>query len=351
MNSRERVLIALNGEEPDRVPCALAFYALDIQALFPHGVHREDMVDIEFVAFPLSPEERELERRAKPYAGDTRLGSQSQAANYARWGYHPERPGRENPLQKAVSLADLENFPFPMLSQPYQVPGLELRVAEIHARGLAVGGNLPHLGGELFEAAWRLRGLENFMLDMIERPEWVHFLLDRLTELSIRNAEALARSGIDVLALDDDIGMPGTLMISPQHWRLFFKPRLSKIIQAARRIHVGLPVVYHSDGTFNAILDDLIEIGVNAINPLQPEHMPALTIRRRFGSRLVLWGTVGRQTTFSFGTQQEIRDEVKERIETLGRSGLVLCPAYDVDEPDVPWQNVFAFLQAVREYG
>ena len=87
----------------------------------------------------------------------------------------------------------------------------------IHAPGLAAGGNLPHLGGELFEAAWRLRGLENFLLDLVERKDMAHFLLDRLADLARRNAAALARPGVDVLALDDDVGMPGTMMISPAH--------------------------------------------------------------------------------------------------------------------------------------
>jgi uroporphyrinogen decarboxylase len=94
-----------------------------------------------------------------------------------------------------------------------------------------------------------------------------------------------------------------------------------------------------------------MEIGVNAINPLQPDHMDAVQIRRTYGTRLALWGTVGRQTTFSFAGPTEIQREVQLRIETLGRAGLILCPAYDVDEPDIPWENVAAFLRAVQEYG
>jgi uroporphyrinogen decarboxylase len=94
-----------------------------------------------------------------------------------------------------------------------------------------------------------------------------------------------------------------------------------------------------------------MEIGVNALNPLQPEHMDAARIREKYGPRLALWGTVGFQTTFSFGTPQEIEREVRERIATLGRAGLVLCPAYDIDEPDIPWENVAAFLEAVQRSG
>jgi len=96
---------------------------------------------------------------------------------------------------------------------------------------------------------------------------------------------------------------------------------------------------------------DLMEIGVNAINPLQPDHMNAARIRRRFGPRLALWGTVGHHTTFSFATPDDIRREVRCRIETLGRAGLILCPAYDIDEPDIPWDNIAAFLDAVKAYG
>jgi uroporphyrinogen decarboxylase len=79
--------------------------------------------------------------------------------------------------------------------------------------------------------------------------------------------------------------------------------------------------------------------------------MDPIRLRQQFGPRLALWGTIGRQTTFSFGSPQEIRDEVRLRIETLGRAGLILCPAYDIDEPDIPWENISAFLSAVQDLG
>ena len=351
MDSRERVLTAMDGGQPDRVPCALAFYHLDLDGLGPQGESWGSWVDVHFVRFPPSPEEEALRHLARPYSGDTRLGTAAQVTTYEQWGYRPQTPEQRNPLAGARSLDDLRSFPFPDFSAPYRVKGLARQVRKLHSRGLAAGGNLPHLGGELFEAAWRLRGLENFLLDLIERPAWAHFLLDRLAELARRNAEALARAGVDVLALDDDVGMPRTMMIGPHHWRQFFKPRLAAIIEAARSIKPGLRVLFHSDGYFEPIVGDLLDIGVNAINPLQPEHMDASRIRRRFGPQLVLWGTVGRQTTFSFSSPDQIRQEVRLRVETLGRAGLVLCPAYDVDEPDIPWQNVAAFLEAVRDHG
>lgn len=351
MTSRERLLTAMDGGAPDRVPCAVAFYPLDLEKLAPRGFQSSDWIDVDFVRFPASREERELARRGMPAEGDTRLGNPAQLATYSHWKYRPEDSVVRNPLAHARTRADLERFRFPRAQRPYHVRGLARRVQRLHDQGLAAGGNLPHLGGELFEAAWRLRGLENFLLDLVRRPAWAHFLLDRLTELAVRNAETLARAGIDVLALDDDVGMPGTMMISPQTWHEFFQPRLARIIAAARAIRPEIRVLYHSDGTFDPIIEGLIAIGVNAVNPIQPEHMDAAAVRARFGGRVALWGTVGRQTTLSFGTPAEIRMEVRRRIETLGREGLILCPAYDIDEPDIPWENIAAFLEAVREYG
>ncbi|MGD8684900.1 MAG: uroporphyrinogen decarboxylase family protein [Chloroflexota bacterium] len=348
MTGRDRVLAALDGEAPDRLPVALAFYRLDGRSLAPAGAWRDDAVDVEFVAFPVSEEEEELRRRALPHEGDTRLGSPAQVARYATWGYHPEASRPVNPLERATSLADLEAFSFPRLSGPRVLDDLARQVEAIHARGLAAGGNTPHLGGEMFEAAWRLRGLENFLLDLVERKEMAGFLLDRLAELAAWNAATIARAGVDVLSLDDDVGMPGTMMIAPGTWREFLMPRLAAVIDAARAVRPDLRILYHSDGHVEPILDDLVELGVNAINPLQPEHMDAARIRRRFGPRLALWGTVGTQTAFAFGTAEDIRAEVRVRVRELGRAGLVLCPAYDIDEPDVPWANIRAFLEASR---
>ena len=351
MNGREQLLVALDGGEPDQVPRALGFYRVNLERLAPPSQFRNDLVNVRFVRFPPSPEDEELGRLAQPFPPDTRLGNPSQVATYTSWDYHPQSPEHRNPLAQALSLQDLQDFPFPNTDTPYRVEDLAHQVRALHEQGLAAGGNLPHLGGELFETAWRLRGLENFLLDLVMRPEWAHFLLDRLVELARRNAETLAAAGIDLLALDDDVGMPETMMISPDTWRDFFKPRLATIISAARVINPELRILYHSDGFFEPIIEDLIEIGVNAINPVQPEYMDAARLRQRFGSQLALWGTIGSQTTFSFSSPAEIRQEVKHRLETLGRAGLILSPAYDIDEPDISWDNIAAFLEAAETYG
>jgi uroporphyrinogen decarboxylase len=351
MTSRERVLAALAGREPDHVPVALGFYDVPPERLPSGGGGPGDLVDVRFVSL----EHRALDRFravALPFRPDTRLGTPAQAAGYARWRYRPERRKGQNPLARARSLRDIRALRFPETeSSPEALRALEDAVASFHERGLAVGGNLPHLGGELFESAWRLRGLERFLLDLLERPDWAEELLDRLTELASGNARLLARAGIDLLCLGDDVGMPGGMMLSPRAWRRFLRPRMESIIGAARQLSPSIRILYHSDGSIEPILEDLVEMGVNAINPVQPEHMDALSVRRRFGARLALWGTVGTQTAFTASRPSDIRREVSRRVETLGRAGLVLAPAYDVDTPEISRDNLQAFLAAAREIG
>jgi uroporphyrinogen-III decarboxylase len=201
----------------------------------------------------------------------------------------------------------------------------------------------------LFEAAWRLRGFERFMKDLVRRPELVDYLLDQLTDMAVESSVILARAGVDVLVLDDDVAYCGGLLISPDTWRRFFRPRLARITDTARKAAPDLLVFYHSDGDFTRLLADLIELGVDCVNPVAPDCMDAAAIRRRFGGRLALWGTVGTALTWDLGPPEQLRGEVRARLATLGRSGLLLSPAYDLDF--APRENVAAFVEAAREFG
>lgn len=348
MTGRERILTALDGGRPDRVARALGFGRVDLRKLVPPEEYRDDLIDVQFVSFGEPEADAELRRLVREFPADTRLGTPEQAANYRAWRYHPEEPPRRNPLARAQSLRELEEFQFP---EPAAIVDGELtaQVAEIHGQGLAAGGSLPHLGGELFEPAWRLRGLENFLLDMVERPAWAHLLLDRLEALARAKAEALARAGVDVLTLGDDVGMPRGMIFGPERWREFFRPRMAAIIAAARAIRPEVRVLYHSDGFIAPIVSDLAAIGVNAINPVQPEHMNAAAIRRHCPG-MALWGTVGHQSTIARATPEEIRAEVRLRLSELGTAGLVIAPAYDL-WPEAPWANLKAFIEATEEYG
>ena len=191
-----------------------------------------------------------------------------------------------------------------------------------------MAGNLPHLGGELFETARRLRGFAAFNLTC-----WIGRLWPtpaRSPGPAADNARRLAEIGVDVLVLDDDVGMPGGMIISPELWRRYLAPRLRRVIEGARAVKPDLRVLYHSDGVITPILHDLADLGVDAINPVQPDRMDPLAVRRALGTRLALWGTVGTQAFWPCARPEEVAAEVRTRLKTLGPRGLVLAPAYDV---------------------
>ena len=349
MTSRERVFTTLTGGRPDRVATALGFRPAPIERFAPAG-YTGPHPDAVAVGFKASLAETDFQKTVRRVPYDTRLGTPDLLANYRDWRYWPPK-GDRNPLALARTAKEILNFPFPDMNDPVRHAHIPAEVARLKSRGYAVAGGLPHLGGELFETAWRLRGLETWILDLLERPEIAEALLDRLKDLCIANARLLARSGVDILVLDDDVGMPTTMIIGPEIWAAYLKPRLAEIIAAGRGINPDLFVLYHSDGWIEPIMEGLIEIGVDALNPIQPDVMDPVHIKQRFGARVTLWGGVGTQATFSHAAPASVARETRLRIEALGPERLVLCPAYDLMDGDRLWPNIETFLQTVATYG
>ncbi|NLF74210.1 MAG: hypothetical protein GX573_00825, partial [Chloroflexi bacterium] len=228
---------------------------------------------------------------------------------------------------------------------------LREQIARLHAAGYAVQASPPHLGGELFETAWRMRGFEQFMIDLVDNPPLVDYLLEQLTAMHLSVSLALVRAGIDILALDDDIAEYTRLLISPAMWRRYFKPHVRAIIAACRAANPDLFIFWHSDGNIEPVIPDLIEIGVNVLNPVQPDAMDPARLKRLYGDRLAFWGTVGTAQSWAWADPEDIRREVFERIQIVGAGGgLILSPAYDL-EPEFRWENVVALFEAGAAYG
>lgn len=346
MTSRERVLAVLRGEPGDRL--VVSFDLGPFKERLRHmGIEDPEVhfgVDIKKIWFVPGSDE------IKPPLSGPRIGNSQQVANYRQWGYDPARVDRRLPLIDANSMDDLAAYRFPVM-QADDVARLRRMVTADQARGFAVAGQIPHLGGVLFETAYRLRGLDNLLEDFRLRPEFAAALLDRITDVACRNVRELAATGVDLVILGDDIGTPTSMLVSPDMWRQWLRPRLSRIIRAAREISPGAAIVYHSDGFFLPVITDLIDIGVGVLNPVQPDCMNPAEVRRRFGDALVLWGTVGSATLLPYGTPQAIEREVRLRVETVGRSGrLILSPAYDLED-NVPFENAMAFLEGCRSAG
>jgi len=350
LTSRERVLTAISIHQPDRVPIALSFYPTALPQTGGKDADEQLGTDVRFVEFDPPREQDEFLRYLERLPSDVTVGDLRTLRTYFEWGYHPEKPGTE-PLAKARTICEMESFRFPDVLKVPRYRNLKDRVRKFHARGLAVAGSPPHLGGEIFETAQRLRGFERLMLDFLRNPELVDYLFNQLAGVASESVVILAEAGVDVISLDDDVGEPSRMMISPHLWRRFSKPPLARMIRKAREVNPAQRILYHSDGYIEPIIPDLIEIGVNAINPVQPDVMDPAKLKEKYGSRLAFWGTVGTASDWTYGPPSEIGAQAKERIENVGAGGgLVIGPAYDL-EPQVKWENVLALLKAVQKYG
>lgn len=250
------------------------------------------------------------------------------------------------PLRNAQSVADLEAFPFWDLSDHTD------EAMERDVRAAREAGRVSFCAlGDIYEAAWQMRGYEDFLADMILAPEMCEYLLDRMTAMWIDLARKAARAGVDLLTSGDDVASQQTLMFPIDMWRHFIKSRWEKVYAAAREEKPDIQVKYHSDGNIGAIVPELIDIGVTILNPVQPECMDVDRLKREYGRHLVFDGTIGTQTTLPFGTPAEVRSVVRERWRTVGADGaLILAPTHVV-EPEVPLENLLAFLEACRDPG
>jgi uroporphyrinogen decarboxylase len=250
-----------------------------------------------------------------------------------------------SPLRNATSIAELENYP--LVSREGWLDD-QTRAAGDAARGKGTFSKL--MVGHMYESAWQIRGYEEFLIDLLTNRDWAELLLERLCRRNILAAVAVAKAGYDCLASGDDVANQNGMMFHPDVWRATMKPRWARVYAAARAIKPDIHIWYHSDGNIMAILDDLVEIGVTILNPVQPECMDALAIRKRFGKRLAFDGCIGTQTTFPFGTPADMRRTVHHFAEALDarHGGLMLAPTHTL-EPEVPPENIIAFFAACDE--
>jgi hypothetical protein len=181
MNSRERVRLALTGGYPDRVPFTFGFFRQSLPGIGDPDAHFHS--DVRFAEFNPPGEQKGFLRYLDGLPDDLHVGNDSQLKTYYEWGYHPER-GTRRPLGHIATLKEMTSAVLPDLINPRRQKGLRRQVRRWHDQGLAVAGSPPHLGGQLFETAWRLRGFETFMEDLLARPNLIHYLLDQLSAMA-----------------------------------------------------------------------------------------------------------------------------------------------------------------------
>ena len=247
----------------------------------------------------------------------------------------------------------IDTHPFPRGDDPRLFDGLREEALAHREAGYAVV--LKSLSAGLFEMAQRLRGMEAFLMDLVERPSEAERLLDRVLEVKLaywRAAGAALGDLVDVVADGDDYGTQQSLLVSPATFRSVFKPRLRELV---RTMKLGAPeafVFFHSCGSVRKILPDLVEVGIEVLNPVQTTAagMEAIALKRDFGRDVAFWGGgVDTQGVLPRGTPAEVRDDVRRSIDALAPGGgFVFCTVHNV-QADVPPENLMAMVEALRE--
>lgn len=351
MNSLERVHTAFRRQPPDRVPAVLYGELIGYVPGVADLLRRQcgETPPREFFGFDITavaPEPTRLRTDFSPYLGTPENTTVDEWGVGWQGGAYLHYASILHGMRE-LTPTQLREYPFPDLDEDYRWATVGAQIDAWHRQGLATAC----FPGSVFEQAWFLRGMDQLFVDIVTDPETADFLLDRITGIVAAAAARLAAAGLDVLILGDDIATQTGMLMSLEMYRAVFKPRLARIIRAAKDAKPDIHVFYHSDGNVWDAIPDLIEAGVTVLNPVQPECLDPARVKEVFGDRLSFFGTISVQRTMPFGSPDEVRAEVALRMRTIGRGGgLLLAPAH-VLQPDTPWENITAFFEAVREYG
>jgi len=205
---------------------------------------------------------------------------------------------------------------------------------------------LVSLSSPIFQRAWFLRGLDNFLMDLALHKDFVHEMVDMIMEYTTKVVAEAISYDIDAFFLMDDWGQQEGLLMSPEMWRAYFKPGMEKLFKMVK--DRGLFLFFHSCGDIECLIPELIEMGLDVLNPFQPEVMDVYEIKRKYGSRLSFYGGVGTQELLPHGTVHEVEADVRDKIRILGKNGgYLLAPAHAV-QADVPMENILKLIEVMQ---
>jgi uroporphyrinogen decarboxylase len=359
MKHRERVLTALNHEEPDRCPMQISFTPefadrlKDDLKLRSQGFHNPHGGGNTY----------ELERLLDE---DMLLTSVGWVNGYYQDGYQDVDDYRDEWGVTWKSIEYQTHFGKGKYTEPFGHPLADDRDLERYSppdpHRLAlyteaermirkykaeywIVGSTPTT---IFETAWALRGYEQLMVDMASDPDKANRVLDLPYYYHMTVAGHLVRLGVDMIWLGDDVGGQNAMLMSPKMWRTYLKPRMADLIASLRAINPHIKIAYHTDGVVYPIIPDLIEIGLNVLNPIQPMSMDPCRLKNEYGNNLCFWGSLDIQKTLPFGTPEQVKLEVITRLRTIGRGGgLLIGPTHNL-QLDTPLENFWAMVDAIR---
>ena len=375
MTHRQRVLTALNGEEPDRVPIDIGSSVNNMNDEVYRAVKQHLGIDGEIRQFRgLMTATYYDERVFKALDVDIRHVWLNDPVEYRAvieesfdpmsytddWGVEIKREeGRgafhvQAPLAEA-SIGDIDGYTWPDPKHPLRTEGLKERVEALHAQGeYAIGSNIVGHGG-LLEHGCYLRGTEQFLVDLMVEKEMAAALLDKLTDLFIGLYDTLLSvvgPYLDLVYWAEDFGSQTGPLISESLYLEFFKERHHRIFDFIKARCPQAKILFHSCGSVYPLIGHLIEVGVDVLNPLQPlaTGMDPKAIKKEFGPRLCFSGAIDIQKALP-GTKQDVETEVRTRIEQLAPGGgYILAPANYIQN-NTPPENVVYLCETVHRYG
>lgn len=338
MNSRERVLRAIEFGGPDKVPI---FHAFLPGALIRHG----EKIRKIFIRYP------------QDYAPINQYATMLEDPIYRKGAHFKDEWGcvwenrlggvagqvKEFPLENLENLRTYE-FPDP-LENAYGSTSFDRVESYIRKEGHEKYISVDYIC--YFERLRWLRGFENFLIDIIRNGKELRMVMDGVINYNLERIKRWGEIEVDEIFFGDDWGTQENLMINPQLWRKLFRPRYRQMFDATHKN--GKLVHFHSDGYILNIIPDLIEIGADVIN-VQAQTMGIDRLGERFGGKICFRSDLDRQRILPFGTPQEVKNHVKKVIKTFGNfdGGLIGCGEIS---QDVPMSSILAMYVAFKTYG
>jgi uroporphyrinogen decarboxylase len=378
MNSRERLLTALNHREPDRIPFDLGstqvtgIHVVAYRRLRPHlGLPKTEPKLCDVIQQLALPDDDVVEKLGVDVRGLFPLNSHNwgvvdkDAGAYweytDEWGVTHNRPKQDglyysvvrSPLTGSISVDDVNRYAWPNTGDPRRIDGLREQGSAYRAQGKAV--MIKGVLAGIFEMAQRVRGMENLLVDMASDESLACALLDKMLELKLAFWEmalpALA-DVIDVVSEADDYGTQVSQLISPRMFRRLIKPRLKTLFTRIKELAPNAKLFFHSCGNVRPLLPDFIEMGVDILNPVhvRATGMEPAALKHDFGRDIVFWGGgVDTQGVLPNGTPQEVKDDVRRNVDALAPGGGFVFNTVHNIQADVPPENIVAMWEALRE--
>lgn len=371
LSPRERMRMALNHREPDRVPLDLGSFVSTIET-YPFDELKKYMRKNWETKCFLRDHVEIPEELLSLWEIDTRYIRINPPRNFKskpepdgsyvdEWGTRWKKPEGslywdpvEHPLKHA-SVDDLEKYPWPDPNDPGRTEGLREKAKRLRDETkFAIVADAPALG--MFESGWvTLRGAEQYFMDLVLNKPFIHALMKKLTDIHIqlfKNYLDAIGDQIDVIVAGDDLGSENGPLISLETFRELVKPYQKKL-WASIKERTDAKLFLHCCGSIRKFLPDLIEMGVDVINPVQiaAKDMNAKDLKREFGSKLTFWGGIDTQKVMPFGTPDDVENEVKTRIRELAPGGGFVLTAVHNIQAGVKPENIIRMHEAALKYG